>query len=211
MLVFIAPSVQRCDCQGAFLLVKDWGWVEEQRRKSRNKGVDMKPRASSICADGGGQKRRSGVTVLFQRRPYPPTMLARDAIWLGPAGRQNHRIATCSPTDSPCNRSHASLFLFMQDPFTKRSLSSQWTLPHRSRNLSIASFGNSISSHNNNYPYNEECLHNKNEFPLFPRKPHPNPPHLRLPPVIWPEEDQGSVTGFRCWNRSRCSPSWSPN
>ena len=136
MLVFIAPSVQRCDCQGAFLLVKDWGWVEEQRRKSRNKGVDMKPRAGSICADGGGQKRRSGVTVLFQRRPYPPTMLARDAIWLGPAGRQNHRCATCSPTDSPCNRSHASLFLFMQDPFTKRSLSSQWTLPHRNRTLS---------------------------------------------------------------------------
>ena len=91
----------------------------------------MKPRVGTICVDGGGQKRRSGVTpvtVLFQRRPYPPTMLARDAIWLGPAGRQNHRIATCSPTDSPCNRSHASLFLFMQDPFAKISLSFHNTL-----------------------------------------------------------------------------------
>ena len=64
------------------------------------------------CAKG-----RSGVTVLFQCTPPPPDdagtrVLIQPSRLCPPAGRQNHRFATCSPTTSPCNRSHHPLLYF---------------------------------------------------------------------------------------------------
>ena len=65
------------------------------------------------CAKG-----RSGVTVLFQctTTPHPDDagtrVLIQPSRLCPPAGRQNHRFATCSPTTSPCNRSHHPLLYF---------------------------------------------------------------------------------------------------